>query len=283
VRQQVDSDAFSFFSIVCDKHSANGDNRIANMTGDKSCEYRRASTTYIHKWKFTLRVCMLYRQMKAKEFRWPFLAAVLALVVMREPENLGVSYGWTNGHYSFGGGTAPWSLAFAFVVTGLYAALMFSSPAVDGQPLPGVFRRFVAFWLDFVLAIMTVGPIIGVLPMLTEWRRTGVFQWDFERTTHSAGDGLVAAIALLPSFAALILYYALPVARRKPSPGSCIVGYRILPEEGRTIDLRKAMMRTLLGFVAVCAAWLAPFVERDRKKGQFWLDKVFHTRAVKLS
>ena len=43
------------------------------------------------------------------------------------------------------------------------------------------------------------------------------------------------------------------------------------------------MLRTFLGFVAVSAFYLAPFLARDRKKGQFWLDKVFGTRAVRLS
>jgi hypothetical protein len=43
-----------------------------------------------------------------------------------------------------------------------------------------------------------------------------------------------------------------------------------------------ALLRTLLGFIAACGAYLAPFIARDRKKGKFWLDKVFDTRAVTL-
>lgn len=224
--------------------------------------------------------------MKTKELRWLFLAAVATICVkgfVGERANLGVSAGWTNGRYSFGGGTAPWALAFALVVIGLCLLLMYSSPAVLGEPLPGVFRRFVAFWLDFMLAIMAVAPILGILPALTEWRRTGTFQWNFERTTQAPGDWLVATIGVTLSFAALAFYYVLPLVRGKPSPGSCMLGYQIIPEEGTTLGLRTALLRTLLGFIAACAAWLAPFVARDRKKGQFWLDKVFGTRAVRLS
>lgn len=224
--------------------------------------------------------------MKPKELRWLFIATVAALLVVEfvsEPADLGVSAGWTNGRYRFAGGTTPWALLFAIVVIGLYLLLIYSSPAVLGQPLPGVFRRFVAFWLDFTLAIMAVAPILGILPALTEWRRTGVFQWNFARATQASSDALVAAIGVTLSFAALVFYYALPLIRRKPSPGACILGYQVIPEEGTTLGLRTALLRTLLGFIAVCIAWLAPFVARDREKGQFWLDKVFGTRAVRLS
>lgn len=48
------------------------------------------------------------------------------------------------------------------------------------------------------------------------------------------------------------------------------------------MTVRTAVLRTLLGFVAACGAYLAPFVARDRKKGKFWLDGVFDTRAVRL-
>lgn len=224
--------------------------------------------------------------MRTKDLRWLFIAAVVPLLVVGfvgEPASLGVSAGWTNGRYSFGGGTAPWALAFALLVLGLYTLLMSTPPSALGQPLPGVFRRFVAFWLDFILAIMTVAPILGILPALTEWRRTGIFEWNFERTTPAPGDGVVATIGITLGFAALVFYYALPLVRCRPSPGACIVGYQIVPDEGTIMSPRTAVLRTLLGFVAVASAYLAPFVDRDRKNGKFWLDKIFGTRAVRLS
>jgi len=62
-----------------------------------------------------------------------------------------------------------------------------------------------------------------------------------------------------------------------------VLGYQVVFEEGKTPSLGAAILRTLLGFLAVCAAYLAPFVGRDRKKGKFWLDKIFGTQAVKLA
>jgi hypothetical protein len=121
--------------------------------------------------------------MMAKHFRWLFVGLLVVLLfvgIVAEPTSIGVSAQWSNDRYRFAGGTQPWALAFAALIVGLYLLLMYAIPSSLGKPLPGVVRRFVAFWLDFVLAMMAVAPIFGVLPTLTEWRRTGVFEWVFE-------------------------------------------------------------------------------------------------------
>jgi uncharacterized RDD family membrane protein YckC len=222
----------------------------------------------------------------AKHFRWLFVGLLLVLLfvgIVAGPTRIGLWAQWSNDHYSFGGGTQPWALAFSTLVIGLYLLLMYTVPSGVGNPLPGVVRRFVAFWLDFVLAMMAVAPIFGVLPALTEWRRTGVFKWVFERPNAAPGDGLLIAAQALVISVALVFYYAFPLLRRRPSPGSCIVGYQVIAEDGTTLNVRTALLRTLLGFIALCIAYLAPFIERDSKNGKFWLDKVFGTRAVMLS
>jgi len=175
------------------------------------------------------------------------------------------------------------ALAFAVGIIFLYLLLPYTEPAELGQPLPGVFRRFVAFWIDFVLAMVAVAPVVGIVPMLTEWKRTGVFSWSFIRATHAPGDGLLITAGLLLTLVALVFYYALPLVWGKPSPGTCIAGYQVVSDDGVTLTLRTAVLRTMLGFIAACGPYIAPFIGRDRKKGKFWLDNVFHTRAMILS
>jgi hypothetical protein len=224
--------------------------------------------------------------MNIQHLRWIFAAVMATFLVLSfvyEIPTIGVSAEWTHGRYSYSGGTTPWAIASAVLIIGLYLLLMYASPSATGQPLPGVFRRFVAFWLDFMLGMVAIAPILGILPLIREWRRTGVFAWTFVRTTPAPGDTLQATIGVLCCSAALVCYFALPLIRRKPSPGGCVLGYQVIPVEGTTIGMRTAVLRTLLGFIALCAAYLAPFVSRNRKKGQFWLDKVFGTQAVRLS
>jgi hypothetical protein len=60
------------------------------------------------------------------------------------------------------------------------------------------------------------------------------------------------------------------------------MGYQIVADQGVKMTWRKALLRTLLGFVATCGCYIAPFIARDKQRGKFWLDKVFGTHAEKL-
>ncbi|MFZ0301315.1 MAG: RDD family protein [Terracidiphilus sp.] len=223
--------------------------------------------------------------MKAKYFRWPFLVMLMLLFVggnLSGPVTFGVTSEWSDGNYSFAAGTAPWLLGFAALILLMYLLLMFSPPAEAGPPMPGIFRRFVAFFIDFFFAMFSIAPILGIIPVLTEWKRTGVFAWHFERNIYAPGDAVLTWGLVTPTFALLALYYAWPLMRGRPSPGSCILGYQIITDDGTALTRRKAFLRTLKGFLAVCSWPFQLFRARDRKNGKFSLDEEFGTRAVKL-
>jgi len=223
--------------------------------------------------------------MRIRELRWLFVtitAVALFLSAISDPHAMGIAQEWTNDSYRFAGGTHPVALAISLVVLALYFLLMFGPPTELGEPMPGVFRRFVTFWLDFIIFMMLAAPIAGILPTITEWKRTGKFSWSFERTVRAPSDGWVVAAGAVLVVSSLVFYFSFPLIRHKPSPGSCITGYQIVSDEGSRMTTRTAVFRTLLGFIAACAAYVAPFVFRDRKKGKFWLDAVFGTRALKL-
>lgn len=224
--------------------------------------------------------------MGAKEMRWIFvalLAIVIILGFIGGPISLGISQSWSNGNYRFAGGTHPLALALAAVTVGLYLWLMYSPVPSTGSPLPGLFRRFIAFFLDFIIAMIVVAPTVGVLTTITEWKRTGAFQWNFERATQASTDSWFTVAGIFLSTLALIPYYAFPLVRGRPSPGACMAGYHVIPDEGAGMTAGMAVSRTLLGFVAMSAWPLALLIARDRRRGKFWLDKIFHTRAVKLT
>jgi len=224
--------------------------------------------------------------MKVRQVRWllfTVLPILLVLDFVTSPRVVGMSQMWSNGQYRLVGGTRPVGLAIAALILGLYLLLMYADPAEIGLPFPGVFRRFVAFLVDFIVAMTVMAPVLGVIVALTEWSRTGVFQWAFERETRAPIDGILAPAGTVLVGVALAVYYAFPLVRRRPSPGACIAGYQVLPDDGVTMTLRTALLRTLLGLISVWTAFLAPFIARDRKNGKFWLDKIFGTRAVMLS
>src|SRR6266852_2291319 len=193
--------------------------------------------------------------MSVKHIRW-FFIILLGLVtflaiLLPAPVTIGASSTWTNGNYRFAGGTHPAALVLATLFTILYFALMVAAPPELGGALPGVVRRFFAFWLDFIIAMMVIGPTFGILATVAEWRRTGIFVWMFERETSAPTDVLLTTGGASLAFVLLLFYFVLPLVRRRPSPGSCIAGYQVMPDEGQTLTLRRAILRTIVGFFAM--------------------------------
>jgi hypothetical protein len=223
--------------------------------------------------------------MRVKDLRWLFLAVLVVLVVVStigEPATIGISTEVSEGQYRFSAGTDPAFLALALVILALYLLLMFMPATILGKPLPGLWPRFCAFWLDFIFAMTAIGALVGMVPAVIEWRRTGIFEWHFERTVPMASDQWMSALGFLAGILGLVVFFAFPLIRSRPTPGGCVAGYLVIADGGTTITPRTAVLRTLLGFVALCGAYVAPFIGRDRKKGKFWLDKVFGTRAMTL-
>jgi hypothetical protein len=220
-----------------------------------------------------------------RKFRWLFLSVLICqsvFFVVFAPQVLGSTTEWNNGEYRFVAGTAPWALGLSLFAGYLYFLLMDMTLEKTGRPLTGVIRRFAAFWLDFMFAMLIASPVIGLVPVLVEWQRKGVFAWDFSRGTPAWTDLFVAPLSIALCFVALMLYYSIPLCRQKPSPGSCIVGYCVLPDGTAPLSMRKALTRSLVGFVAVCGAYLTPFVARDKERGKLWHDRIYGTHAALL-
>jgi hypothetical protein len=224
--------------------------------------------------------------MNVKHFRWLFLAIVLVLIYWAStmpPTTIGISQSCTDGVCHFEGGTEPRAIACAVGIILLYVLFLYSSPASSGAPVPGVLRRFVAFWLDFIFFMAGTVPLVGIVPTVLEWRRTGLFVWSFARDVSAPYDGWLSWFLALVAFMLMAIYFALPLVRARPSPGSCIMGYQILSDNGGSLTLVEALKRVCFGFFAVCSAYFVNSRPRDKSKGKFWLDLKFGTHAVMLN
>jgi uncharacterized RDD family membrane protein YckC len=187
-----------------------------------------------------------------------------------------------DGRYYYAAGSSPPSLAFAAVVILSYCALLASRPSENLRPVKGVVRRWIAFWLDFLIAMAAIGPIIGMIEVFAEWFRTGGFEWSFERTEAASGDAIVNIGTLILAFLLISFYFALPLVAQRPSPGSCILGYRVIADNRQPLPMGAALKRTALGFTAAIRVFRGIGTERNPDQGKFWLDFRFNTRAVEL-
>jgi uncharacterized RDD family membrane protein YckC len=222
---------------------------------------------------------------KLKEFRYYFLILIclfFVLALVFKSDVIGASANSVNDVYEFSAGTAPWALFLAATVSALYILLLRTPIRDVCTPLPGIIRRYFAFWVDFVLVIMIVAPVAGLLPVIVEWKRTGLFEWSFIRSTIESSDLWIVFGVVIFTFIALPILIAIPVSMNKPTPGSSVMGYRIIKDDGTKITLIDAILRNFLGFIAMSAWFVSPFLLREKKKGKYWVDHVFKTRAIKL-
>jgi hypothetical protein len=224
--------------------------------------------------------------MKARDFRWILLAYCAVLIfsmLLRSDETIGVTSVSSNGQYSYQAGSAPWALGCATVGAVLYLLLLRSKVTWRPQRMPHLFRRWAAGMLDFICALLIPAGFIGFAAVLREYRRTGAFDWLIERQGGQAGDWLFGfASVFLVLFVLMPCYFALPWCQGKPTPGSCVFGFRIVGDDGTRLRFWKAGLRAMLGSMALLAwpLWIFAFwVKRDRRAGKFWLDAVFRTHA----
>jgi len=219
---------------------------------------------------------------RACSLRW-FLLAYFALLLTateaRSRELAGLGPTWLDGNYGFEAGAPPWSLAIGLFGVGFLIALMSGSVEKTARPMPHLLRRWIAGWIDWILAFVVPTPFAGLAFVWIEYRRTGVFRWISQSQEPST---LQLNLIVLFIFSFLVLYFAVPWWLGKPTPGACILGYRVTADEGSRLGFGRAIFRVLLGCVALFGwpSWiLSYFLKRDKARGKFWLDAVFKTHA----
>jgi hypothetical protein len=208
------------------------------------------------------------------------LLLLLPAAFLVGPSTVGTTQETHNGQYHFANATSPWLIGISLMFILLYAFLMNGKMPEPGKPISGVVRRFAAFYVDFFIAMLMCTPILGIIPALFEWRRTGMFKWNFQRVTPAPSDTVLIDVLVPVCFVVLFGYFIFPLLRGRPSPGTCIFGYLVVSEDV-PINIERAALRILLGFVAA-GLWPFAFLGRDRERGRLWFDRVTRTRAVRL-
>jgi len=222
--------------------------------------------------------------MKITDLRWIFVGLLAVWLVQTFISSAELTNVFTLSNNQLVARTNPFDLGCSLVLLVLYLFLVNAKVSNTAGCLPGVFRIFIAFWIDLIAMVTLLAPIMAFIPLFAEWVRTsGDLQWALERTATSTGEIIFFTSLLFVGLLLTLLYFAIPMMNHRPTPGACVMGYRIVPDSGTALTLKKALLRTCVGFVAACAAWAAPFLGRNREEGKFWLDLVFSTHAVKLN
>lgn len=191
-----------------------------------------------------------------------------------QKESVGYSAQVSDGAMRVSAGSSPAILLWSCLGIVLFGILMKADlPKQIGEfQIPSMSRRLCAFLLDFWFALFTLSGLFGILPVLLEARRTGVFQWHFQRDYVSTSDWFNVA-AVFVFMGAVLLYFALPLARRKQTVGCWVLRLATIRPSGDVLylPLSVAMWRVFKEFTGVCSPWKT-LGQRDAQ-GRTWYDR----------
>jgi uncharacterized RDD family membrane protein YckC len=195
-------------------------------------------------------------------------------------QEVGFSIEIKNGVTRVAGGSSPSMLLVVLIVLFLF----FNMPGVNREELKkaGMRRRFFSIVLDSFLSIFFFSATAGLIPMALEFARTKEFAWQFERDYLTPSDKLFGLPLVLITMFSIFMYFAYPMSRGKQTIGEYVLGLKVVGADGvQQLSLKQAMFRTVLGYVALCAAPITLILGKD-KQGRTWYDKVTECRVLRV-
>jgi len=137
---------------------------------------------------------------------------------------------------------------------------------IDKTSVVGVWRRFGAFYLDFVFVLIIVTPLVAVPLLLAEASYTGMFKWSFEREFSRPDDSSYLFLGIFAGFLALFFYFYLHGRVGRPTIGQYVLGYRVV-RATETLGKPQYALRVVFSFIGLC--WWPVSLGEFRNEVQF--------------
>lgn len=207
------------------------------------------------------------------------VAALLALEFTGAPQQ-GVSNTCVHDVCAMRASTSMLSIIGGLALLAFVWAYPQRSGGPDNAKPVTILQRLGAFYVDFLVVVASVGPLVTLPALLVEAHHTGSFQWGFERTFLRDTD----LIATLPSvafmFLALFSYFYGHAVMRRQTVGQYLLGYRV--EGTNDTGAPSFAVNVILSFIGLCMWPVSTFMAQRRTDKAFWWNLATHTRAVRV-
>jgi uncharacterized RDD family membrane protein YckC len=207
-----------------------------------------------------------------------FIAAILFYIVTNfSGGNVGVSSECIDDTCLVVASTSILSIGFGIIFL-VFAVMFPRATRNDSEQLAGVWRRFGAFLIDFIVIILALSPILALPAIVTEYTYTNEFLWSFQREFSRSTDNAVIIPSVFILFAGLAYYFYKFTLLSKPTIGQYILGYRIIVTS-TAMSKPVAFKRVSLSMLGMCA-WPIAIIHGLIKKRVFWWDSGSGSRAI---
>lgn len=132
-------------------------------------------------------------------------------------------------------------------------------------------RRLAAFIFDCWYLLLTVVGVSSLLHLLLEAQRSGAFRWRYEIDTAAAGGA--DAVIVLVNLTVMLMYFVVPLARRKQTVGQWLFRLATVSAGGNVLYLpfSTALWRTFMEFSGLISPWR--FLKETDALGRTWYDR----------
>lgn len=196
---------------------------------------------------------------------------------------IGGSAEWSTRSAHVSTSSSPLALAWSMFNVALYLVLMIRIPDVQMGDAPPWWRRLLAGAIDFVFFVLTIAPIIALVDLELEARRTGQFVWHFQRNYAVTTDFSVGVPSVVIGLTCSFLYFAFPLTRGTQTVGCFLMRTKVTPpfgDEG-VFTWRAAALRIWLVMRNIGGPWRWLRPKRDGY-GNTSYDIESNTRVVSV-
>lgn len=146
----------------------------------------------------------------------------------------------------------------------------------------GLWRRFGAFFIDFIVVLTIVTPIAALPILVTESSYIGTFQWAFSRDFSRASDNYYILPTVLGIFVILFFYFYHQVKNGQQTLGQYVLNYKVssTTQSGKVPQYAK---RIFFSYIGLCAWPISVILALRSDNKACWWDKTTNTKLVKGS
>jgi uncharacterized RDD family membrane protein YckC len=181
------------------------------------------------------------------------------------------------------GGSDPFALLWAAVAIPIVIYVVRRDLRSETLGPASWTRRLVAFLVDFCVAMLSIAPVVALIPLAAEALRTGRASWFFERKYAVPSDWLLGVPIVLFSMALVASYFAVPISRRTQTVGCYLLGLKVVSTKpaDAPIGLSRGLRRVFLGFIGLCS-WPFMWLLGRGEDGSTWYDRSTEFRVTRV-
>lgn len=216
--------------------------------------------------------------------RYLVLVLVIGVVLLSSwasGDSVGATSACENGQCIVSASTSSLSIFIAAAIVAFMFLYRQQVTEFEDKKIVGVWRRFGAFYLDFMFVLLALSPLAALPMVFAESGFTGEFQWSFEREFSRPTDSSYLLSSIFSVFVGLYYYFYKHGQLNRPTIGQYVLNYKVVRASSEEVPLYGR--RVLFSFFGLCACPISLVLALRRSDKAFWWDKVTKTRVVRVS